>query len=75
MEGTMSLPTDAPVWRPLLCPVCQRLCGATNQLSGAIAVYCKQCRAWRKVGAGEHAVRHVEFVEGLRTVIEGSGDP
>jgi len=72
MAGTiMSVPTNAPVWRPLLCPVCQRVCGATDQASGSIAIYCKQCRAWRKVGASTPIVRHVEIVEGLRLVIEG----
>lgn len=71
----MSVPTHAPVWRPLLCPVCQRVCGATDQATGSIAIYCKQCRAWRKVGADERAGRHVEFVEGLRLVIEGTRAP
>jgi hypothetical protein len=67
----MSVPTDAPVWRPLLCPVCQRVCGATDQLAGSIAIDCKQVRAWRKVGAGDPLKRPVTLVEGLRLVIEG----
>lgn len=70
----MSLPTDAPVWRPLLCPVCQRVCGATDQQTGSIAIYCKACRAWRKVGTGAPVTRRIEFGEGLRLVIEGDGE-
>lgn len=46
----MSVPVDAPVWRPLLCPDCARYLGvAEAQNRGKIKVHCRTCREYKLI--------------------------
>ena len=67
----MSLPVDAPVWRPLLCPRCQHLCGFTDKQHGTHVIHCKQCREWRKIDDSQQATRQVDIAPRIRLVLEG----
>jgi hypothetical protein len=63
-------------FRPLACPVCTRLCGATDQRVGFMAVHCKDCREWRVIDLSVPAVRRDArdpFGARLRAVIDTAG--
>lgn len=62
-------------FRPLACPVCTRLCGASDQRVGLIAVYCKDCREWRVIDVEVPAARRDHrdpFGPRLRRVIDAA---
>lgn len=56
-------------FRALTCPVCGRICGATDQRAGHIAVACKACREWRIIDVATLKPGSDELFGNLRRVI------
>lgn len=67
----MSVPSDAPVWRPLFCPVCKRFLGVAEAKS---VVYCKQCRDFQRADPSKPAPRHIDIGPRVRELMSEEED-